>query len=162
MKLPTGWVTQVSLLKWIISLPRKPIYNQEVTQWVWTGKKLSYRKGMIWMLMTSGRIPTEDIGIHLPSGPHFPLVSAQIDGHLLTMLSLLIPQLPLPNWQVMKLIQSGHSHQSSQPCLEVILSLMMSLHISTANHSVMIVKLNFRKVKNMNLIQIHGEPMSKI
>lgn len=34
-------------------------------------------------------------GIHPPSGLHFPLVSAQIDGHLLMMLSLLIHQLPL-------------------------------------------------------------------
>lgn len=78
---------------------------------------------MVCVLVTSGWLPAEDMGIHLLHGPRFPPVSALVDGWLLMKLPLLTHQLPLPNWQVMKVIQSSCCRQPSQPCLEVILSL---------------------------------------
>lgn len=52
---------------------------------------------MVCVLVTSCRLPTEDIRIRLASGPHISLVSAEMNGYLLLKLSMLIHQFPLPD-----------------------------------------------------------------
>lgn len=52
---------------------------------------------MVCVLVTSGWLPAEDVGVHLLSAPRFPPVSALVDGRLLMKLPLLTHQLPRPN-----------------------------------------------------------------
>lgn len=131
MQLSTGWVTHVGLTSESFPCLRNHPIIQRLLSEHEHRKKGGHTKWMICVLVASGWLPTEDAGIHLPSGCRIHRVSGQIDGHVLMKLPLLIHQLSLPNWQVMKLIRSSSCPQSSQPCLEVILSLWWCLCTSS-------------------------------
>lgn len=62
--------------QWIISVPEKLVYNPEATQWAWKWEKGA--RYTVRMSVASGWLPTEDIGVHLPSGPR--LLGQCLDG----------------------------------------------------------------------------------
>lgn len=97
MKLRTGWVTHVGLTSESFPCLGNQLIVQRLLSEHGRGEKKKGASYMVSTLVTSVWLPTKGIGVHLPSRPHFPLVSAQMDGHLLVKLPLLIFQFPLPN-----------------------------------------------------------------